>query len=99
MRRLILVFIVCLSLTGVTRRAAADGDTTRAARLFRAASDAYARHDFREAAVQFESAYRTAPRGAAIYNAGLAWEAAGDFARFLGVQVPFIDLVDHLYAG
>jgi hypothetical protein len=81
MLRLLLVTLVCLMLTGVTRPAAAEGDTARAARLFRAASDAYARHDFREAALQFESAYRTAPRGAAIYNAGLAWEAAGDFAR------------------
>jgi hypothetical protein len=81
MRHIVLASIVCLVLTGVTRRADAEGDTARAARFFRTASEAYARHDFREAALQFESAYRTAPRGAAIYNAGLAWEAAGDFAR------------------
>jgi hypothetical protein len=71
---------LCLA-TAVCGSALADGSTEQAARLFKTASDSYARHDFREAARQFESAYRVAPRGAAIYDAGLAWEQAGEPAR------------------
>jgi hypothetical protein len=33
------------------------------------------------AAASFDDAYRIAPRGAAAYNAGLSWEAAGEAAR------------------
>jgi tetratricopeptide (TPR) repeat protein len=71
---------LCLA-TAVAPSARADGSTEQAARLFRAGTDSYARHEFREAARQFESAYRIAPRGAAIYDAGLAWEQAGETAR------------------
>jgi hypothetical protein len=71
---------LCLA-TAASGSALADGSTEQAARLFRAGSESYARHDFREAARQFESAYRSAPRGAAIYDAGLAWEQAGEIAR------------------
>lgn len=71
---------LCLA-TAASPSARADGSTDQAARLFRAGTDSYARHEFREAARQFESAYKIAPRGAAIYDAGLAWEQAGDPAR------------------
>ena len=52
-----------------------------AARAFQAGSQAYARGDFRAAAADFDEAYRLDPRGAAAYDAGLAWEAAGEGAR------------------
>jgi hypothetical protein len=52
-----------------------------AARAFQAGSQAYAKGDFRVAAAAFDEAYRIAPRGAAAYDAGLAWEAAGEGAR------------------
>jgi len=52
-----------------------------AARAFQTGSQAYARGDFRVAAAAFDEAYRIDPRGAAAYDAGLAWEAAGEGAR------------------
>jgi tetratricopeptide (TPR) repeat protein len=61
--------------------ARADEVTEKAAQLFRAGADAYAHHQYAEAAHEFESAYRIAPRGATIYNAALAWEAAGEPVR------------------
>jgi hypothetical protein len=66
---------------GKAHQARAADATAQAARAFRAGSDAYERRDFREAARQFESAYRIAPRGAAIYNAGLSWAEAGELAH------------------
>lgn len=71
---------LCLA-TALYGSARADEPTEQAARLFRLGTDSYARHDFREAARQFESAYRIAPRGAAMYDAGLAWEQAGELPR------------------
>lgn len=79
MGRLTLVTALCLTATAGSVRAEEPKDV--AARLFREGSEAYARHDFREAARDFESAYHTIPRGAAVYNAGLAWEGAGELAR------------------
>jgi hypothetical protein len=42
---------------------------------------AYDRGEYYAAALAFEEAYRRSPRGAAIYNAGRAWERAKDRAR------------------
>ena len=56
-------------------------DGAAAARSFKAGRDAYAREDFRAAAAAFDQAYEIAPRAAAAYNGGRAWEAAGDAAR------------------
>jgi hypothetical protein len=57
-------------------------DTTHAAaQSFQQGSAAFARKDFRRAALLFETAYRLAPRAAAIYNAARAWESAGEPAR------------------
>jgi len=81
LRTTVLGVTVGIGLVGVTTPARAEDAQAAAARLFRAGSDAYARHDFTEAARDFESAYRTIPRGAAVYNAGLAWEGAGDIAH------------------
>jgi hypothetical protein len=63
------------------RFACAEGAVEQAARSFRAGAEAYARGDFTTAARAFEAAYRMAPRAAAAYNAGLAWQGAGDPAR------------------
>jgi hypothetical protein len=56
-------------------------DSPAAARAFKAGSQAYARGEFHAAAAAFDNAYDLAPRGAAAYNGGLAWEAAGDAPR------------------
>jgi len=80
MRTATIAATLCLA-TAASGSARADESTEQAARLFRAGTESYAHHAFREAARQFESAYRIAPRGAAIYDAGLAWEQAGEAAR------------------
>src|SRR5262245_28540195 len=49
--------------------------------LFRVGDAAYSKHDYRAAAQAYEEAYRQAPRGAASYSAGLAWDAAGERGR------------------
>lgn len=58
-----------------------EADRKSAAETFRTGSAAYERGDFRAAALSFELSFRLAPHGAALYNAGLAWEAAGEKAR------------------
>ncbi len=80
MRTATIAATLCLA-TAASGSARADESTDQAARLFRAGTESYARHDFRGAARQFESAYHIAPRGAAIYDAGLAWEQAGELPR------------------
>jgi hypothetical protein len=58
-----------------------DDAKAQAARSFQTGSEAYQRKDFRGAGRAFDDAYRIAPRGAAAYNAGLAWEGAGERIR------------------
>jgi hypothetical protein len=67
--------------TGLALESEARAGESEAGEAFKAGAAAYAKNDFRAAAAAFERAYRAAPRGAAIYNAGLAWEAAGESAR------------------
>jgi hypothetical protein len=69
-----------LTVLFVGRIALAD-DKPRAAQLFREASSAYEQGKFAAAARAFEESDRIVPRAAALYNAALAWEAAGDPAR------------------
>jgi len=76
-----LVTVLCFAAAGTAGVARAEEPKDVAARLFHEGSEAYARKDFREAARAFESAYHTIPRGAAVYNAGLAWEGAEELAR------------------
>jgi tetratricopeptide (TPR) repeat protein len=64
-----------------SRPAHAEDPKAQAARSFRTGSEAYTRGDFRTAARAFDEAYRVFPRGAAAYNAGLAWESAGERSR------------------
>jgi hypothetical protein len=61
--------------------ARAEDPKAQAARSFHAGSEAYAHGEFPAAARAFDEAYRIAPRGAAAYNAGLAWERAQDRRR------------------
>ncbi len=61
----------------------ARGEEPRAtaAEFFRVGKQAFERSDFRAAALAFEEADRRAPHAVAIYNAGLAWDGAGDTPR------------------
>ncbi len=74
-------FAIVLAATLSTTDARAEDPKTQAARSFHAGSEAYTRGDFRAAARAFDEAYRLVPRGAAAYNAGLAWESADDRRR------------------
>ncbi len=78
--RLARALFVAIALTSSRAHAQSD-DERAAARLFRAGTAAYEAHDFTAAALAFEEAYRRVPRGAAAYNAGLAWEGAKEDAR------------------
>ncbi len=55
---------------------AQDDNKVAASETFRSAAEAYARGDFETAARSFEVSHRLAPHPNAIYNAGLAWQAA-----------------------
>jgi hypothetical protein len=59
----------------------ARADETRAAEAFQRGAEAYRKNDFPTAARLFERAFAEAPRAAAMYNAGLAWESAAEPAR------------------
>jgi hypothetical protein len=61
--------------------AGADDRDAAAQEIFRAGSAAYERGEFRAAALAFEAAHREAPHAAALYNAGIAWEAAKENGR------------------
>jgi hypothetical protein len=69
--------MLCLATAGGAR---AEVDK-QASEFFRAGEASYARGDFPAAARSFEEAHRRAPHGATLYNAGLAWEWAQQFAR------------------
>jgi len=70
-----------LALLALARPAAADDDSDTAAQLFRSASAAFERKEYRAAAIGFEEAHRRRPHAATMANAALAWEAAGEPAR------------------
>lgn len=67
-----------LSACLVAGRAHAQDPTRVADDLFNAGSAAYQRGEFSAAARAFDEAERRAPRAETSYNAGIAWEAAGD---------------------
>jgi tetratricopeptide (TPR) repeat protein len=74
--------LVVASLLAVAAPCRAQSDYERAAaRLFRAGAAAFEQGDYTAAANAFEEANRRMPRGATVYNAALAWEAAGERAR------------------
>lgn len=73
---------LAMSLSCAATPASAEGEDERAAaRLFRAGTAAFEAGDYTAAAHAFEEAHRRVPRGAAVYNAALAWEAAKQPAR------------------
>ena len=59
----------------------ADDPRARAAQRFRDAAHSYEQGQFAAAATAFEESALLVPRAAALYNAAVAWEAAGDPAR------------------
>lgn len=59
----------------------ADDNADTAAELFRTASAAFARREYRAAAIGFEEANKRVSYAATLYNAALAWSAAGEKAR------------------
>lgn len=71
--------LLVLALCMFAGRAAADEAT--AVKLSEEASSAFEKKDYRTAAAKFEAAYKEAPRGAVLFNAGLSWDAAGDHPR------------------
>lgn len=68
-------FCVVLGSIGATSPARAD--EASAAETFRAGTAAYARGEYRAAALAFEAAFHEQPHAAALYNAGRSWAAAG----------------------
>lgn len=76
-----LVLFTCLGALSIVSPALAAGDPKEAKKSFKAGSEAYAKGEFKTAAAEFENANKLAPHGAALYNAGLAWEAAEDLVQ------------------
>jgi hypothetical protein len=66
------------------RAARADENADTAAQLFRSASAAFSRGEHRAAAIGFEEANRRVPHAATLFNAAVAWSAAGEKARSAG---------------
>ncbi|MBI5535209.1 MAG: hypothetical protein HY898_20955 [Deltaproteobacteria bacterium] len=73
--------LALLAIGLAARGAGAAGTSAQAAREFDRASAAAARGDYLDAAAGFMRAYKLAPHAAPLYNAALAWEAAGDRPR------------------
>jgi hypothetical protein len=78
MRRIVFGALLVGSLLHASIAAA---DDQKAAEAFQRGAELYGKSDFANAAKQFEKAFAESPRGAAAYNAGLAWEAGGEPAR------------------
>jgi hypothetical protein len=72
-----------LTVLGLSVGPSAQADTPEAIAMdrFKQGAEAYARKDYRAAAIAFESAQAAVPAGATIYNAALAWLAAGEPLR------------------
>lgn len=73
----ILAFVVSALVSAAPARA----DEASAQRRFEEGTKAFAKRDYRVAATFFEAAYTEAPAGGALYNAALAWSAAGENER------------------
>jgi len=79
-RRCVVAAIAVFAVSLCASSSIAQG-TAQASMEFDRATKAAARGDYAEAAAAFEQAYRLAPHGATLFNAALAWQAAGDAAR------------------
>jgi hypothetical protein len=71
--------LLALALVPATARAQAP--VRDAAAFFEEGASAYARGDFRAAALAFEEANRRVHSGSTLYNAAVAWEQAGSIAQ------------------
>lgn len=67
----------CAVLASLGATSPARADEASAAETFRAGTAAYARGEYRAAALAFEAAFHEQPHAAALYNAGRSWAAAG----------------------
>lgn len=83
-RARVVVFVVFAAAWPAPGRADEPLERDTAAQLFRAASAAHARGDFRAAAQAFEEANRHSARSGTLLNAALSWDAAGDAPRAAG---------------
>lgn len=79
--RLSILMTAAVLVTLSSTLAAADERVEEASGWFRQGEAAFRRGDARAAADAFEQAHRLVPHGATVYNAGLAWAAAGEKAR------------------
>ena len=89
LRPIALALALAVPVTAFTTTARASD--AAAAEAFKAGAAAYQRGDYRGAAASFERAYKESPRAAAIYNAGLAWEAAADAPRAADAYAAALD--------
>jgi hypothetical protein len=77
----IVAALAIFALSSSALRARAEDSRAAAGELFRVGAQAFERGDFRAAALAFEEADRRSPNAITIYNAGLAWDGAGDGPR------------------
>jgi hypothetical protein len=70
-----------LVVAAVSAVARAQAPSPDAAAFFEEGASAYARGDFRAAALAFEEANRRVHSGATLYNAAIAWQQARGFAQ------------------
>lgn len=70
-----------LSLAVFCANARADEPQSAAREKFRQATEAHEKGDYRSAADLFEEAHRLSPAAGAKFNAGIAWDEAGESAR------------------
>lgn len=93
-RKILTAFVAAALLLAGPRIAGAGEPEAEA--FFRAAKAAYARKEYRPAATAFEAAFREAPHPAAMYNAAIAWELAGEPDRAADAHHTSLKLSDRL---
>ncbi len=78
-----MVLASAMAITLLVQSPLARGQDPRAtaAEFFRVGKESFQHGDFRAAALAFEEADRRAPHAITVYNAGLAWDGAGDGPR------------------
>jgi len=81
MRPWLVALLVGSGALSLSQAARADDERAEARELFRTAEAAFSRGEYRAAALAFEAADAKSPNGGAAYNAGIAWEKAGEMAR------------------
>jgi hypothetical protein len=77
-RSIVSLWMVVVVLCGTAR---ADEPQSAAREKFRQATEAHEKGDYRGAAELFEEAHRLSPAAGAKFNAGIAWDEAGEPSR------------------